>query len=254
MVIVARDGVGCGKAWGSVLAATGDERPIAATILVKAVIVYVCTQSLMNVFSIAWAAATTRPMPLALTDRLAFLLSPGPALAYAMLIAKHWDRLGARSPQKLYVWSWVGLLGIQLTPLFVHGFRIVYLFWTFVLATTAAACAICADVFLREAVTPDDAGSECLRLEYDHARFLFDKLIVAWVALGTVTGVAMTILWTSPETAFPGDYAGRMYVAIYMLMGFMGTTLLAVLFVGIPLVTDRPMNTTSSSAKEHQVA
>ena len=81
---------------------------------------------------------------------------------------------------------------------------------------------------------PDDLDIQ--RFVYDDLRFYLDRLSIAWLALGTILAVSMTILWTAPIASFQMAYEERVFWAVYMVFCFATVSLIVVLFVGYPII------------------
>ena len=81
---------------------------------------------------------------------------------------------------------------------------------------------------------PDDLDIQ--RFVYDDLRFYLDRLSIAWLALGAILAVSMTILWTAPIASFQMAYEERVFWAVYMAFCFAAVSLIVVLFVGYPII------------------
>jgi len=63
-----------------------------------------------------------------------------------------------------------------------------------------------------------------------------DKLLLAWLTLGSILAVCMTILWTAPEYAFSFSYGARTSISIYMVFCFVIVSILTFQFACLPLI------------------
>lgn len=137
----------------------------------------------------------------------------------------------------LHLACWVILIVPQMIPPFFYGLNIIYTTWTFVMATSAAGA-----VVFRDLAVPDDIGSdrEAFKFVFDELKFYLDRMSFAWVALGTITGVAMTILWQGQgnSPSFQMTYDERVLWAVYMLFSFITVSLIVVIFAGLPIYRD----------------
>ena len=134
--------------------------------------------------------------------------------------------------------SWSFLFIPQIIPQFFDGSDfgdIVYTTWTFILTTTAIGAIIFQDLAL---VNVDNVPRNAIKFIYDDLKFYLDKLSFAWLTLGTVLAVGMTIILTAPMTSLNVEYAERMFWAVYTIFCFMTVTLLLVIFTIYPIFKD----------------
>ena len=132
----------------------------------------------------------------------------------------------------LYALSWLFLFIPQIIPPLFYGLNIIYVTWTFILATAVTAIVIFQDSVL---INVNDVPRNERKFVYDELKFYLDKLFFGWLTLGTVLAVCMTILWTAPMTAFWMRYEERVFWAVYMVSCFLSVTLLVVSFVVLPI-------------------
>lgn len=132
----------------------------------------------------------------------------------------------------LYALSWGLLLAPQMIPPFVHGLNIIYTTWVFIMATSATLAVMFQDLALPTSYGRD---RDALKFLFEELKFYMDRLTFAWVALGAITGVAMTILWQGPTHAFEMRYDERVLWAVYIVFCFFTVSLIALLFAGFPI-------------------
>ena len=139
-------------------------------------------------------------------------------------------------PQKehfwLYIISWTILFIPQMIPQFTGELNIIYATWTFILATTATGTVIFQDLAL---VNVDNVPRDARKIIYDELLFYFDKLSLAWLTLGTILAVGMTIILTAPKESFNMVCAERVFWAEYATFCFITVTLLVGIFVLFPI-------------------
>lgn len=133
----------------------------------------------------------------------------------------------------LHFFAWGVLFIPQLVPTFYYGLNIIYTTWAFVMSTTVAGTIAFHDLFLMDA---REIKGEFRNIFYEELRFYFDKVTKAWLTLGTILAVAMTILWTAPLTSFQMRYDERVLWAVYMLFCFLTVSVLVALFVAYPII------------------
>jgi len=132
----------------------------------------------------------------------------------------------------LYGIAWGGLFIFQMVPPLIYGLNIIYTTWTFIMATSVAGTIIFQDLALFDHLGTD---RDELKFQFDELKFYLDRLTFVWVALGTVTGVAMSILWQGPEHAFDMQYSERVLWAVYMVLSFATVTVIVFLFYVCPI-------------------
>lgn len=132
----------------------------------------------------------------------------------------------------LHAISWFFLFIPQIIPLFLAGLNIIYATWVFILATTATTTVIFQDLAL---VHVDNVSRNEMKFIYDELKFYFDKLSLAWLTLGSIMAVGMTIILTAPMTSFNMEYDERMFWALYTTFCFITVTLLVVIFIIYPI-------------------
>jgi len=134
----------------------------------------------------------------------------------------------------LHVISWIFLFIPQIIPPFFYGLNIIYITWTFVMSTTVVGTIIFQDMAIIDVdMVQEKKGKKFI---YDEMKFYIDKLSIAWLTLGTVLAVCMTILWTAPITSFKMEYEERVFWAVYMVFCFLIVSILVGIFTVYPIL------------------
>lgn len=209
----------------------GRTRTLLNTYLLSALI-YLTAQELLNLFIYAW------DMRLALKTFVfhsSYFFFPAISavliLAFYLLLKRKYRPM--REHYLLHALSWGCLLIPQLVSAFLNELNIVYVAWSFILATTAGGTVVFQDLCLMH---PRGAPAGASRFIHGELRFYLDKLSVAWLTLGTVLAVCMTILWTAPMTSFQMSFEERVFWAVYMAGCFLTVTVLVFVFVAYPIL------------------
>jgi hypothetical protein len=120
----------------------------------------------------------------------------------------------------------------QMIPPFFYGLNAIYTAWTFVLATTATGTVIFQDLML---INVDDVQINEGRFIYEELKFYLDKFFLAWLTLGTVSALCVTILWMAPADSFKMVYEERVVWTEYMLFCILTVTILVAVSVAYPI-------------------
>ena len=117
-------------------------------------------------------------------------------------------------------------------PGLVYGANVAYLFWAFVHGLTVAGTVVFQDLVLYDVRRVRD---DALEFAFTYTRFFIEKLMLTWLAFGSVVAVAMTLTWS--EAAAAMEYDERVLWGLYSLIGFFAVSTLVGLFVAYPLFT-----------------
>lgn len=203
------------------------------TIYLSASLLYLTVQELLNLF--VYSSNATLRLETFKPYGLYFAL---PDVSAVLVLSSYLILKAVYRPQRtnhyvLHGLSFTVLLVPQLIPPFVCGLNIIYTTWTFILTATVVGVVVFHDlVLLCEEGVPRTGRT----LLFEEWKFYLDKLSLAWLTLGTILAVCMTILWTAPETAFHMRYEERVFWAVYMVFCFLAVTLLVAVFVAYPLL------------------
>lgn len=132
----------------------------------------------------------------------------------------------------LYIVTFALLLVPQLMPQFFYGLDIIYFTWTFVISTTATGVVIFRSLVLKDI---DKKSRDNYEFIYEELKFYLDKLQIAWLTLGSILAVCMTILWTSSDSIIIMSSDDRVFWSVYMVICFICVSLLVACFVVFPL-------------------
>ena len=126
-------------------------------------------------------------------------------------------------------------------PLFIINLltdpNIVYVTWLFILAACCAGSIWYLDYVVFEF---DDVPKKQVKFFYAELRFYLDQIVRAWLALGAVTGVSQSILWTTAGEAINmstnSTFYERTAIAISIVASFASLTLIVALFAILPTI------------------
>ena len=194
--------------------------------------VYLSGQEALNAF--AWYyGATIRLETFAIRE----LYLAAPCISMILVIAVYllFRTLPGGQKRKLLFHGavWTSLFVPHIVPPLVYGLNIIYTSWTFIMATAASGVVVFQDMAM---VDLDKVSTRAEKFVYDEMRFYLDKFAIAWLTLGTVLAVCMTILWTAPQTSFKMEYDERVFWAVYMVFSFFFVTVLVGIFALYPIL------------------
>ena len=169
-----------------------------------------------------------------LGSRWLYFITPGISaflVGFTYIVLKKYYR-PPREHYLLHFLCWITLFVPQMMVLFFCGLNIIYSTWTFITATSAAGAVLFQDFALPSSLGTD---RESMKFVFEELKFYLDRLAFAWVALGTITGVAMSILWQGPQHSFTMQYNERVLWAVYMVLCFIEISFIALFFTIIPI-------------------
>jgi|GEM_PF-2982164 hypothetical protein len=132
----------------------------------------------------------------------------------------------------LHFSEWLILFVPQMIPIFLYGLNILYVAWLFILTFSTAGCVAFQDLVLTDI---NNINPKYRLLIYKEILFYLDKLTLAWLTLGTVTAVCMTILWTTQKMFLNMIYQEKVVWSIYMVFCFIIITTLVAIYAAYPM-------------------
>lgn len=199
-------------------------------VYISASLTYLVAQGLLNLF--AYYVKTSLGLKILYLSNFYFKMigiSAGLIIISYFIMKKFYHRKGPH--YILYTAAWFFLFIPQIIPQLFYGLSIIYITWTFVLVTTVAGSIAFQDLIL---VNANNVVKKERKFIYKDLKFYLDKLAIAWLALGSILAICMTILWTAPPTSFEFSYIHRVVLAVYMVFCFLVISILVGLFVGFP--------------------
>ena len=194
-------------------------------------LIYLSAQQLLNVFTY-WSNIKLELETF--SPHTYYFISP--AVSAVLIISSYFILRRTYHPQKehylLHVILWLFLFIPQIIPPFFYGLNTIYTTWTFVLATTATGTVVFQDFVL---INVDDVPKNGRKFIYNELKFYLDKFSFAWLTLGTVLAICITILWMAPITSFKMLYDERVFWSVYMVFCFLTVTILLYVFAVYPL-------------------
>lgn len=205
-------------------------KKLLTTYLVSSLI-YLSAQELLNVFTYCWNVKLRTE-----TFSLHSFYFTSPAVSAVLILSSYLILRRTYHPKKehylLHAILWLFLFIPQIIPPFFYGLNIIYVVWTFILTISVTGIVVFQDLVL---INVDDVPKNVRKFIYNELKFYLDKLFLAWLTLGTIVAICMTILWTAPITSFEMAYEERVIKAMYMVFCFLTVTILSVVFVVYPI-------------------